>query len=214
MPNCIPNCCWKVILVDLITNYFKAMDTMPSWWQLTICPNVAYATLTTLDLPHPEWLSCSETMSGNSTELPEGWLVTEGPNSCQTSMCSLQPTPKDQNCSLPLPITCRWMAGQKWVNQEVEQFLRLFVKQYQDDYDKWLSIAEFSHNDQVPCFNMLLPLHAQHGTTPSAWHRTAEESCLEILNDFTSRMRKPWTKHIQPSPEQLEDMALFYDSPS
>ena len=33
------------------------------------------------------------------------------------------------------------------VNQEVEQFLHLFVNQRQDDWYDWLSIAEFAYND-------------------------------------------------------------------
>ena len=35
------------------------------------------------------------------------------------------------------------------VNQEVEQFLRLFVNQRQDDWYDWISIAEFAYNDRV-----------------------------------------------------------------
>ena len=35
------------------------------------------------------------------------------------------------------------------VNQEVEQFLRLFVNQRQDDWYDWISIAEFAYNDCV-----------------------------------------------------------------
>ena len=41
------------------------------------------------------------------------------------------------------------------VNQEVEQFLQLFVTQCQDDWDEWLSIAEFAYNDQVKCYEAL-----------------------------------------------------------
>jgi len=92
----------------------------------------------------------------------------------------------------------------EWVNQEVEQFLRLFVKQYQDDYDKWLSIAEFSHNDRVHVSTCSSPFMLNMGQHPQLGIELLRESCLEILNDFTSRMRKPWTKHIQPSPEQLK----------
>ena len=33
------------------------------------------------------------------------------------------------------------------VNQEVEQFLRLFVNQTQDDWYDWISIAEFTYNN-------------------------------------------------------------------
>src|SRR5882724_2802757 len=40
------------------------------------------------------------------------------------------------------------MDGQtKRVNQEVKQFLQLCVNQWQDDWYKWLAIAEFSYND-------------------------------------------------------------------
>ena len=35
------------------------------------------------------------------------------------------------------------------VNQEVEQFLHLFVNQRQDNWYDWISIAEFAYNDQV-----------------------------------------------------------------
>jgi len=42
------------------------------------------------------------------------------------------------------------MDGQmEQVNQEVKQFLQLFVNQHKDDWDEWLSIAEFTSNDQV-----------------------------------------------------------------
>ena len=35
------------------------------------------------------------------------------------------------------------------VNQEVEQFLCLFINQRQDNWYNWLSIAEFAYNDRV-----------------------------------------------------------------
>jgi len=40
------------------------------------------------------------------------------------------------------------MDGQMdWVNQEVKQFLHLFINQNQDNWDEWLSIAKFTYND-------------------------------------------------------------------
>ena len=35
----------------------------------------------------------------------------------------------------------------EWVNQEIEQYLRLFVNQRQDDWFDWISLAEFSYNN-------------------------------------------------------------------
>ena len=37
----------------------------------------------------------------------------------------------------------------KRINQEVEQFLHLFVNQRQDNWYDWISIAEFAYNNQV-----------------------------------------------------------------
>ena len=35
------------------------------------------------------------------------------------------------------------------VNQELEQYLRLYINHHQDDWVDWLSIAEFVHNNRV-----------------------------------------------------------------
>ena len=33
------------------------------------------------------------------------------------------------------------------INQEIEQYLRLFVNQRQDDWYEWVSLAEFTYNN-------------------------------------------------------------------
>jgi len=33
------------------------------------------------------------------------------------------------------------------MNQDIEEYLRIFVNQQQDNWDEWLSIPEFCHND-------------------------------------------------------------------
>ena len=37
----------------------------------------------------------------------------------------------------------------EWFNQEIEQYLRLFVNYRQSDWAEWLSIAEFALNDKI-----------------------------------------------------------------
>ena len=34
------------------------------------------------------------------------------------------------------------------INQEIEQYLRLFVNQCQDDWYEWVSLTEFTYNNQ------------------------------------------------------------------
>ena len=35
------------------------------------------------------------------------------------------------------------------INQEVEQYLWLFVNYQQDDWTEWLPLVEFSYNDKI-----------------------------------------------------------------
>ena len=49
------------------------------------------------------------------------------------------------------------------VNQEVEQFLCLFVSQRQDDWFDWLSIAEFTYNDRVHASTQATPFMLDTG---------------------------------------------------
>jgi len=37
----------------------------------------------------------------------------------------------------------------EWVNQELKQYLRLYYNYQQNDWAEWLSIAEFSYNNQI-----------------------------------------------------------------
>ena len=35
------------------------------------------------------------------------------------------------------------------LNQEIEQYLRLFIDHHQSDWAEWLSLAEFAYNNKV-----------------------------------------------------------------
>src|SRR5882724_11076176 len=76
------------------------------------------------------------------------------------------------------------------VNQEVEQFLRLFVNQCQDDWDEWFSIAQFAYNNQVDTLTHSSPFMLDTGQHPWLGVEPLRESHLETLKDFTSRMNK------------------------
>src|SRR5882724_1756040 len=76
------------------------------------------------------------------------------------------------------------------VNQEVEQFLQLFVNQCQDNWYEWLSIAKFAYNDQVHASMHSSPFILDTRQHPWLGVEPLRESHLETLKDFTSRMNK------------------------
>ena len=71
------------------------------------------------------------------------------------------------------------------VNQELEQYLRLFVNERQDNWDELLPLAEFQYNNHVHSATQQTPFmldtsrHPQMGFEP---HQP--ESQLETVNEF------------------------------
>ena len=74
------------------------------------------------------------------------------------------------------------------VNQEVKQFLHLFINQRQDDWYDWLSIAKFAYNDRVHASTQTSPFMLDAGQNPRLGFEPICESRLESLDNFTSRM--------------------------
>src|SRR5882724_7320540 len=105
------------------------------------------------------------------------------------------------------------MDGQtKRVNQEVKQFLRLFINQWQDDWYEWLAIAEFSYNNQIHASTCSSPFMMDTGQNPQLGIEPLRESCLETLNNFTSRMELATKEAHSALSQAVDDMARFYDA--
>src|SRR5882724_114710 len=98
------------------------------------------------------------------------------------------------------------------VNQQVEQFLQLFVNQRQDDWDEWLSIAEFTCNNWVHTSTHSSPFMLDTGQHPRLGVELLRESHLETLNDFASRMEKATEEAHSALAQAADDMARFYDA--
>ena len=49
------------------------------------------------------------------------------------------------------------------LNQDVEQYLRLFVSQTQNDWPEWIACAEFAYNNKVHSTTKVLPFYADYG---------------------------------------------------
>ena len=52
------------------------------------------------------------------------------------------------------------------INQEVEQYLQLFVNYHQDDWVEWLPLAKFSYNDKVHSSTGYSPFFLNYGQHP------------------------------------------------
>ena len=97
------------------------------------------------------------------------------------------------------------------INQEIEQYLRLFVNYRQDDWTEWLALAEFNYNDKVQSSTGYSPFFLNYGRHPhkdseprsTAWTKSAEV--------FASRMKNLTKDATAALAHAAEDMKRYYD---
>jgi len=76
------------------------------------------------------------------------------------------------------------------VNQELDQYLRLFVNEWQDDWYDLLPMVEFQHNNHVHSTTQQTLFLLDTGRLPHMGFEPRQNSSgLETVNEFTERMR-------------------------
>jgi len=105
------------------------------------------------------------------------------------------------------------MDGQtECVNQELDQFLRLFVNEWQDDWYDLLPIAEFQHNNHVHSAMQQPPFLLDTGRIPHMGFEPRQDpSSLKMVNEFTKRMESTTEEAKSAIRKAQEDMTRYYN---
>ena len=74
------------------------------------------------------------------------------------------------------------------INQELEQYLRVFISERQDDWSDWLPLATFSYNDHVHSATGYSPFFLNYGQHPWKGVETRTRVKSEEASDFVKRM--------------------------
>jgi len=148
MTNCIPDNHWQTTLVDLITELLQSHGYDAIMVVVDRLSKHAHTVPTTSDVTALgiAWLFRDHVWKLH--RLPEEVISELGTQFVSNFTHSLS-----QLLKIRIAVSTTYHLqtdGQtERVNREVEQFLRLFVNQCQDDWDEWLSIAEFAYNNRV-----------------------------------------------------------------
>jgi len=98
------------------------------------------------------------------------------------------------------------------VNQELDQYLRLFVNEQQDDWYNLLPMAEFQHNNHVHSATQQPPFLLDTRRIPRmGFEPQQNHSDLETVNEFTERMRMAIEEVKSTIRKAQEDMKRYYD---
>ena len=76
------------------------------------------------------------------------------------------------------------------INQELEQYLRFFIKHRQKDWPEWLAAAEFAINNKVHMATKVLPFMANYGKELRMGGDIRRKGKVESATEFVEKMKK------------------------
>jgi len=97
------------------------------------------------------------------------------------------------------------------VNQEIEQYLRLFVNTQQDDWADWIPLAQFSYNDKVHTSTGHSPFFLNYGQHPWKGTDTGIKVKTKAAGDFAKEMAKVRRDALKSLEAVAASMKHFYD---
>jgi len=98
------------------------------------------------------------------------------------------------------------------VNQELDQYLWLFVNERQDDWYDLLPMAEFQHNNHVHSTIQQTPFLLNTGKLPRMGFEPRQNSSgLEMVNEFTERIRTAIEEAKSAIRKVQDDIKRYYD---
>ena len=98
------------------------------------------------------------------------------------------------------------------VNQELEQYLRVFVGERQDDWYSLLPLAEFAYNNHVHSSTQQTPFLLDTGQHPRMGFELHQPpSRVEAVNEFTDRMKSTLEEVRSELAKAKDNMARYYN---
>jgi len=105
------------------------------------------------------------------------------------------------------------MDGQtECVNQEMEQFLHLFVNEHQDDWDKLLPLGEFVYNNHIHSLMQQTPFMVDTGRHPRMGFEPQQpRSHMESVNEFKDHMARGLEEAKAALTKAKDEYTLYYN---
>ena len=97
------------------------------------------------------------------------------------------------------------------VNEELEQYLRIFVNQ-QDNWMDLLPLVEFQYNNHIHSSIKQPPFFLEYGRLPQmGFEPNQHPSRIESVNEFTERMKNTLEEAKAALVKSKDDMARHYN---
>ena len=97
------------------------------------------------------------------------------------------------------------------MNQELEQYLRIFVEHRQKDWPEWLASAEFAINNKIHTATKMSPFMANYGREMRMGGDIRKKGKVESATEFVQRMKKVQEEAEVALRKTQEDMKRYAD---
>ena len=97
------------------------------------------------------------------------------------------------------------------MNQELEQYLQIFVEHRQKDWPEWLASAEFAINNKTHTTTKMSPFMANYGKEMQMGGDIRKKGKVESAMEFVQRMKKVQEEAEAALKKTQEDMKKYAD---
>ena len=97
------------------------------------------------------------------------------------------------------------------LNQDVEQYLRLFISQRQNDWSEWIACAEFAYNNKVHSATKVLPFCADYGQHQRMGIEPQRAGKSEPAKEFAKQIKEIHEEAGAVLSKVCDDMTRYAD---
>jgi len=95
------------------------------------------------------------------------------------------------------------------INQELEQYLRVFINHRQEQWPDWLRMVEFVYNNKIHTVTKISPFKANYGQDPRMGFEGRRKGKYKAAGKFVERMKKIQEKAKTVLGKAQEEMKKF-----
>jgi len=97
------------------------------------------------------------------------------------------------------------------VNQELEQYLRMFIDHRQEQWPEWLGTAEFAYNNKMHSSTKMSPFKANYGQDPRIGFEGRKKGKYQGVEKFVEKMKEIQEEVKAALGKTQEEMKKYVD---
>ena len=95
------------------------------------------------------------------------------------------------------------------LNQEIKQYLQMFVSHHQNDWPEWIACAEFAYNNKIHTATHVFPFYANYSYNPRMDIKPRRVTKSELARAFTEQIKNIHKEAEAALSKACDDMQCY-----